>query len=174
MSAPYTAKAIANELLEIAKKHGGVSDMTPIKLQKLVYFAHGWYLAFFKKPLIRQRIQAWKFGPVVADIYHEFKDCGNEPIDRLATELAYDEVHGLTDEMPRISVGDEETRGVLSEVWRVYGSFTPTQLANLTHEPGTPWAQIASQFRGELPKNEEIPDLLIQKYFEQKLEDVKA
>lgn len=168
MSAPYTAKTIANELLDLAWKHG-VKDMTPIKLQKLVYFAHGWYLAFFQEPLIRQGIQAWKFGPVVADIYHEFKDFGNDPINRMATELAYDEAHGLTDDEPRISADDEDTRGVLQEVWRVYGNFTPIQLANLTHEPGTPWAQINSKYPGELPKNEEIPNALIRKYFEQKL-----
>lgn len=168
MNGPYSAKAIANEFLTIAKD-GGVKDMTPIKVQKLVYFAHGWNLAFFKKPLIRQGIQAWKFGPVVADVYHEFKECGNEPIDRLATEFAYDDDLGLIEIEPRILPGDSQTRGVLDEVFRIYGRFTPIQLSNLTHEPNTPWAMVAKKFGGELPKNELIPDPLIQEYFDRKL-----
>ncbi len=172
MGRPYSAKAVANELLEIAGQ-SGVKDMTPIKVQKLVYFAHGWCLAFHGEPLVRQGIQAWKFGPVVADVYHEFKDCGNAPIRRLATELAYED-RGLIEIEPRIDEGDEETRKVLDEVWRVYGRFTPIQLANLTHEPGTPWDQIANKYPGELPKNELIPDSLIREFFTRKAQDAVA
>jgi uncharacterized phage-associated protein len=62
-SMPYPAAAIANEFIKVAKRNGVL--LTPMKLQKLVYFAHGWYLALLGKPLINEPVEAWKFGPVI-------------------------------------------------------------------------------------------------------------
>lgn len=50
------------------------ADMiTHLKLQKLVYYAQGLYLAYFNKPLFTQSVEAWRHGPVVNDLYHIFK-----------------------------------------------------------------------------------------------------
>ena len=68
MSAPYSSKAVANSFLDIAEA-GNVNDISPMKLQKLVYYAHAWHLAFLGQPLIREEVQAWKFGPVIPDVY---------------------------------------------------------------------------------------------------------
>src|SRR4051812_39910789 len=75
---PYPAAAIANEFLRLAKEDK--AQISPLKLQKLVYFAHGWYLALAGKPLIEERVQAWQFGPVIPTLYREFKRYGNSPI----------------------------------------------------------------------------------------------
>lgn len=55
--------AIANHFI-MRRWRDGV-HVSPMKLQKLVYFAPGWYLALFNKPLIDERVEAWKFGPVI-------------------------------------------------------------------------------------------------------------
>src|SRR5260370_13471552 len=68
---PYPAKAVANEFLELAKKDG--QQLTQMQLQKLVYFAYGWYLAITGTRLIDERVEAWQWGPVVPSIYKEFK-----------------------------------------------------------------------------------------------------
>src|SRR5215467_7486621 len=80
----YPAKAVANEFLYLAKEER--RPVTPMQLLKLVYFAHGWYLALTGERLIDERVEAWKYGPVVPSIYHEFKRFGNEPITEYATE----------------------------------------------------------------------------------------
>lgn len=67
----YSAKAIANKFLDIAESEGAKID--PMKMQKLVYIAHGWGLGFLGEPLITQDIEAWKYGPIISDLYHEFK-----------------------------------------------------------------------------------------------------
>ena len=69
-----SAKAIANYFLDKS------IDLTPMKIIKLVYIAHGWHLAITDKPLIEDYVQAWEFGPVIPDLYHEFKKYGNTPI----------------------------------------------------------------------------------------------
>ena len=44
MGTPYSAIAIANYFVDCSK---GKSDLTPMKMQKLIFIAHGWYLAYF-------------------------------------------------------------------------------------------------------------------------------
>jgi hypothetical protein len=59
---------VANEILRIAWAQGRtVSNM---KLQKLVYIAHGWSLAILGKPLFYEPIYAWTYGPVVPRLYN--------------------------------------------------------------------------------------------------------
>lgn len=62
----HSAKAIANFFIDRHKRHG----ISPLKLQKLIYMAHGWHLALLDKPLVEDEApEAWKFGPVFASVY---------------------------------------------------------------------------------------------------------
>jgi uncharacterized phage-associated protein len=58
----------------------GVSDLTPLKLQKLLYYCQAWSLVFRDSPLFRDRIEAWVHGPVVPRVYHKYKEFGYSPI----------------------------------------------------------------------------------------------
>jgi uncharacterized phage-associated protein len=64
----YPASLIAQLFVNRAIKEG--NPITQMKLQKMVYVAHGLYLASHNEPLIKENFQAWRFGPVVPDIYH--------------------------------------------------------------------------------------------------------
>ena len=55
-------------------------EVTPMKLIKLVYVAHGWYLGNYQKPLIGEASEAWKYGPTIPSLYHSFKQLGNQKI----------------------------------------------------------------------------------------------
>src|SRR5437762_397203 len=85
MSNLYSARALANTFLELAKEEG--KSLSPLQLQKLVYYAHGWNLGIRNAPLIDAPIEAWRFGPVVQSLYHEFKEYGNNPITSPAQDL---------------------------------------------------------------------------------------
>lgn len=52
-----------------------------LKMQKLLYYAQGHYLAIFDKVLFDDDIEAWKYGPVVKNVYDVFKVYGNLAID---------------------------------------------------------------------------------------------
>ena len=50
-------------------------DITPLKLQKILYYIQAWHLVFFKKhPLFNEEPEAWVNGPVYRTIYNRFKD----------------------------------------------------------------------------------------------------
>jgi uncharacterized phage-associated protein len=54
--------------------------LSNLKLQKLLYYAQGHYLATAGQPLFDDRIQAWSHGPVVPTVYHEYKKFGRDNI----------------------------------------------------------------------------------------------
>lgn len=158
----FPAKAVANEFLALAEERG--QRLTPMKLQKLVYFAHGWYLAFTGKPLILERVQAWQYGPVIPDLYHEFKQYGDSVITERATEW------GLRDrkicaEEPRIAAGQnpesDMALSVIKKVWEVYGKHSAVQLSNATHAEGTPWRKVYRDGQSSTV----IPDDVIESWF---------
>ena len=141
---PYPAAAVANEFLALAKAEGKV--LTPMKLQKLVYFAHGWCLALTGKPLIREHVEAWRYGPVIPAIYHEFKEAGNGPISSEAIDLVNEGGKmcfkaASLDDYPD---DDERTnaRQIIARVFALYDKYTASQLSNSTHADGTPWQQV--------------------------------
>lgn len=159
MARPYTSKAIANFIISSAPAFG-ITDLTPLKLQKLIYYCHAWCLALVGEPLLKDDIQAWPYGPVVSDIYHEFKIFGNQPVAISAKELAIENGE-LNMVEPLIPKEDTETASLVRTVLERYGRLTPIQLANITHQDGEPWKVIADQHPDSLPKNIVIPNELI-------------
>ena len=56
------------------------ASMSPKKLQKLVYYAYAWTLALLNETiddlhfrLFHNKIEAWVHGPVVPDLYQQYK-----------------------------------------------------------------------------------------------------
>lgn len=172
---PYPVKAVANYFLELAEADGKRLD--PMQIQKLVYFAHGWYLALTGEPLVEEHPEAWAYGPVFPSLYHEFKRYGAGFIQGRATEwhLEIDPADGrLMDFRPiAITLDDdadearrEFAKEVLRRVWGVYGSWTAVQLSQLTHFPGGPWDVTRKANPGR--KGTDIADPLIRDYFSKK------
>ncbi len=163
----YPAKAIANYLLGQYGKH----KISPLKLQKLVYIAHGWHLAIEDEPLVDDEYaEAWQFGPVFPSLYHEFKNFGSKPIpaNQRATELRADfdqDPPTFMWETPLLRKHDADTPALLDRVWAVYGKFTASDLSTLTHDKGTPWHDVWSKNPGM--KNMNIENNEIKKYYKQ-------
>lgn len=95
-----------------------------LKLQKLLYYAQGYHLAVFGRPLFPERIEAWAHGPVVPDVYHRFKEHGSRPVP-------------MPEEMD-LTKFDKETREYLDEIINVFGQYSGWKLRNMTHDE-KPW-----------------------------------
>lgn len=156
MGLPYGAKAVAYYFLELGDRDN--VDISPMKLQKLIYFAHGWCLAVFDKPLIDVSVEAWRYGPVIATVYREFKKFGSNPI---RGQVPEPDVKAELKELKR----DPQVVLLLDRVWQIYSGYTAFQLSEMTHLPGTPWIEAREEDRfGKA--NVTIRDEAIKEYFE--------
>jgi uncharacterized phage-associated protein len=149
--------AIANFFIRKSLKEQ--KPITQIKLQKLIYFAHGFYLALKEEPLVSEKIEAWQFGPVVPSVYHKFKNWGNNPIEEVLIEKTENLI---------INEGDIE---FLNLVWHKFSSYSATQLVDLSHEKGGPWYKAIEKSKtlvGFIVPNITIRNLDIYYYFKQR------
>ncbi|MBP4001564.1 Panacea domain-containing protein [Pseudomonas koreensis] len=127
----FSAKSIANYFLELAQS----SDqcLSSLKLQALVYYAHGWHTGYTGRALLNEKVQAGPYGLVIASLYREFNRFGTGPITRKA--LDYD-AHGA---QVTPSPKDKETQTLLRTVFQNYASYSDTQLTQMAHGKDTPW-----------------------------------
>jgi len=103
------------------------SSLTPLKLQKLSYYAQAWSLVLLGRPLFCEEFEAWAHGPVNRNLYVQYADYGwnnIEPIER--------------DSWTDLFTADE--LDVLNEIWEIYGDFDAKYLEKLTHDE-EPWIE---------------------------------
>ena len=133
----YTPQQIANFFLDKAEEER--LSMSQLKLIKMVYIAYGWNLALTGDRLFEEPIHAWKHGPVIDSLYHEFKHFKKAPISGRSEEVDFDTWDTIN---PRIPDEDKNTRLILNKVWAAYRRFTAWNLRNMTHEVGGPWHKV--------------------------------
>lgn len=119
-----TAHDVANYFMTKIDPEEGES-ITNLKMQKLLYYAQGFHLALHDEPLFGERIEAWRYGPVVPAVYHELKSHGDSALPAAPQNFN-----------PNIFSSDQ--REMLDEVFEVYGQFSAWKLRDLTHEE-KPW-----------------------------------
>ena len=167
------AIAIANYLLDRdadARRQGRrLPPMTPMKSLKLVYYAHGWFLGIHNAPLVTdERVEAWKLGPVYPSLYHAAKKFGNGPIKGPLVETDWDIPQGppptLEDEFRTLNPG--RVAAWLDNIFADMGGETAFALSDATHLRGSPWDVVYNgAFDGSPPRNQDIPQSFISKYF---------
>ena len=60
-------------------------DITPLALQKALYYVQGFHYAFHRDFLFEEDCQAWVHGPVYRDIYFRYRDYRFDPIKRTSS-----------------------------------------------------------------------------------------
>lgn len=132
--------------------------VTQMKLQKLVYFAQGAHLAKYHAPLINETFQAWMYGPVIPEIYQDFKFYGSRPITNTNSYIPSDNVNA-----PFFL--DAEALDTINYTWGVLKDFSAMSLSNWTHQPDGPWSKVYVPDVKSTP----ISNDDIQQYFEKLL-----
>jgi uncharacterized phage-associated protein len=164
-----SAIAVANWL--ITKNLDDRSNLTHLKLQKLLYFAQGLHLAYSGSPLFDDPIEAWRHGPVVRSIYNALG--GQEKYDEIT-----EPIKGVVVKDGMCTWGTPEIQSVttaefMESFWPVYSKATPWGLVKTSHAKGGPWDQIMSSAEGEaLYNNPTIPVEIIKNYFEKQIKKV--
>lgn len=108
----YTALQISSHFIK--------KGVSPLKLQKLLFYAQVWFYAKTGKKLFVDNIEAWVLGPVVPSVWQQYRHMrrGDEINDRKADYSA---------------VLSDDIHAHLDEIWRAYGKFTGVELVDITH-----------------------------------------
>lgn len=130
----------------ILQKQGGMSAM---KLQKLVYYAQAWTLAWLDRPLFAERIEAWANGPVVPALWpHHRGKFAVTPPWPLGS--------------PEALTADE--KGAIDRVLDFYGDKSPQWLSDLTHME-RPWREARGNLSEDTPSGAVIAVELMADYY---------
>ncbi len=122
-----SASDVANYFISLSYKDDEVDvdiheGITNLKLQKMLYFAQAAHLALHDKELFKDKIEAWKYGPVVPVVYHNFQQYKNQPLPR---PLNIPKFH------PEIKV-------FLDGIWELFDKYSAVELMHITHQH-KPW-----------------------------------
>lgn len=143
------------------EKNYGISNL---KLQKILYFIQAYFLTNTKdnSPCFREKIEAWDFGPVVPEAYHEYKQYGSSDIPTIDSYISFNE--GNIWDIIRIdydkNIIDNKDKKLINEVIDMFAEYTATDLVSLTHNQ-SPWIEAY-----EPHENNEISISSIKEYFE--------
>jgi len=133
-------------------------------INKIVYFAHVWFLVSLRRPLTIQPFEAWQHGPLIQDVYHSFKKAGDKPILDRAKRLDRVRAQYVACE----SRLDGNELALLMNVINHYLPIPAAQLRNMTHIAGGPWAQVWN-YEGNSNPGMVISDDLIVEYYRKKM-----
>lgn len=173
MPSPTSAAAVANAFLDI--QAGDQTQFPPIdqmKLQKLVYYSHAWFMAYHQgNPLFDEDVYAWPWGPVIPPIYGDFRGFGREPIAggyRATLMMRAGAGGAMRFHIQTPPSPPSDVMRFLQKIWEGHKGYTGVQLSNASHAPGEPWFLVKQQY-GTLDSKPLIPNELIYDVFRSKL-----
>ncbi len=129
-------------------------EVTPLMLQKLLYFTQGVSYALNGRPIFPENCQAWVHGPVYPEVYDMFKDFKYNPIE----DARFAIFDGIDSEL------DENERKVLDLVMNTFGEYGGRALERITHNE-EPWKEARKGYDDSIPSNEIISMKNIEAYY---------
>ena len=131
-----------------------LEEVTPLMLQKLLYFIQGIYSALNGKPIFEEDCRAWIHGPVYPEVYDLFRDFKYNPIDDARFALLERMEDTLT----------EEEKRVIDLVLNTFGMYGGKMLEKITHNE-IPWQEARKGYGDSIPSSEIVPKDRIMKYY---------
>lgn len=131
-----------------------LGEVTPLALEKLLFFSNGVNYALNGKRLIFENSQAWQHGPVYPCIYNKYKKYGYKPIDN-----GINSSHGCMQ-----SLLSEEEIDAIDLVIRTFGLYSPKTLELISHTQ-SPWTEKRIDYRDDEAGNEIISEDSIKDYY---------
>lgn len=156
----YTAASIANAFL--TRSFRDKNPISPMKIQKLVYLAHGYALVERDDPILDEVFEAWKFGPVLDSLYHECKRYGRDTIPEYICDI--DPITGRKSPAPIPTEND--INDIIDFVWENYGTDSAISLSDWTHIKGGPWDRVTNGGR-DILRHLDVPNEYIKEYFKE-------
>lgn len=125
-----TPVCVANNFIKRGKAED--IEITPLKLQKLIYFLFAEYLKRTGNTLFTEKFETWTRGPVVPSVYAEFSSYGKNPIETYASDS-----QGNSYIVTETGVFKQ----CIDKIWCQYKDYSGEYLSRLTHQSGTAWSK---------------------------------
>lgn len=153
----YNVMDVARYVINYCNKNK--YEISNLKLQKLLYFIQADYLSDREGfPCFREEIQAWNFGPVVPEVYYEFKSYGGGYIPYIDTYLYIDYKNiGFHRRKFDETVICEEDRKHINNIIDGLSPYSTTTLLKLTLNQ-SPWMKAYCRGEGTVIKREDIKE----------------
>ena len=157
----YNVLDVCRYVINYSNKHDyGISNL---KLQKVLYFIQAYFLTnkTSHTPCFNEKIEAWDFGPVVPEAYHEYKQYGSGDIPTIKSYILFDNENIWNSK--RVLCNDDvitnEDKNLIDKVVDKFSDYSATDLVSLTHRQ-SPWIDVYVPHQ-----NNEITLDAIRKYF---------
>ena len=131
-----------------------LEEVTPLMLQKFLYFIQGIYSALYGMPVFAEDCRAWIHGPVYPEVYALFRDFKYNPIDDERFALVEGKEEALTDDEKR----------VIDLVTNTFGMYGGKVLERITHNE-TPWMEARKGYGESIPSSELLRKERIMAYY---------
>lgn len=133
---PFPSVAAANSILELSFRDG--IPLSPAKLQRILWFTAAEYAKAGRGPLLAERFEPWKLGPVARSVHETFRDHGPHGI----TEYGKD-AEGRASFVD--TAGDPALARVLDSVWARTARYAHGTLSDIATWPGSAWFKATQE-----------------------------
>lgn len=150
--------AVSDQMLRvISYLFKRLEEVTPLMLQKLLYFTQGVSFVLNGKSMFSENCQAWVHGPVYPEVYNMFRDFKYNPIE---------DERFVIFEGAENQLNEDECR-VIDLVADSFGLYSGKVLEKITHEE-RPWSSARKGYGNDIPSNEMITMESIEAYYIEK------
>ena len=132
-----------------------VQEITPLALQKILYYIQGMNMAVFKKPFFEEDCVAWQHGPVYEQVYYLFRDFKYNPIEDNRFVIFNGKSKTLSD----------DEKGIIDLILSTFGNYSGKVLETITHNED-PWKNARTGYNDDEPSNIIIEKESIASYFD--------
>lgn len=125
-------------------------DITPLALQKLLYYVQGFYYAFISQFIFEENCEAWVHGPVYRDIYFKYREYR---FDHISVSETADDLNLTVSE-----------KAIIDSVIKHLSCYSGKVLEEFTHAE-TPWLATRGDLLISVSTDRKIEKKLIADYF---------
>ena len=140
----------------IARIFEKLEEVTPLMLQKILYFIQGIYFTVYGVPIFEEDCQAWAHGPVYPEVYYLFKDFKYNPID----DARFARLEGAADLLT------DQEKEIVDLVAGTFGMYGGKVLEKITHNED-PWRRARAGYADGIPSSVVVTKESIRNYYEE-------
>ena len=136
---PYPATLVAREFFNLNHRKNELGNFRPIHIILLSYIANGWAYPSFNRRLIKEDVEAWKYGPMYSGLLDKFRKC-SENFESAACMVPYDsEEQYYRRKHGKYMKLDDDSKELVKVIYDAYKDHTEGQLVTSLMMKGSPW-----------------------------------